>query len=82
MVTLTGTDLWRIVVSTLGFALVLFVPAMILKEMYLAPISPLAKVGLQFGIFLSAVLLAILVVRSDDIPWPGDEESMRGGSME
>ncbi|WEL21084.1 hypothetical protein [Halorhabdus sp. BNX81] len=81
MVTPTGTDLWRIVVSTIGFALVLFVPAMVLKEMYLAPVSPLAKVGIQLGILLSAIFLAIFVVRSDDIPWPGDEEGMTGRSV-
>ena len=82
MVTLSGTDLWRIVVSTLGFALVLFVPAMILKELFLEPISPLATAGLQFGIVISAALLVVVVVRSDTIPWPGDEERMTDRSIE
>lgn len=61
-------DLWRWVVSTLLFFLLVGVPADVFLPFDDGPFEALV----QFVVLAVAAILAAVVVWSDTIPWPGD----------
>lgn len=67
-------DWWRVLVSMIGFWILLVLLAMALKELYLKSATATVRALLVALPWLLGFVFAWIVVTSDTVPWPGDED--------